>query len=296
MMIRADLHMHTCYSPDGEFTPAEMISLCRSEDLQVIAITDHNSTAATDEILDLCSLYPIRAIPGIEIDCNFEGIDLHLLGYNIHWKGPDFINLEHHVSQLMMDAFSGMIHNLKKLGMDVDEKEVLDCASGKPPTAELIAEVLLRDPASRGNALLEIYRPGGRRGDMPYINFYLDFFAQGKPAYVNIDFMKFSEAIDLVSSNGGIPVIAHPGLNFKGREEMVAQLIHQGARGLEVFNNYHSEEQIGYFAEIACKNKLVMTCGSDFHGKTKPLIKAGRYGTLDVYDRFVTEGIESLLI
>jgi 3',5'-nucleoside bisphosphate phosphatase len=54
------------------------------------------------------------------------------------------------------------------------------------------------------------YMAGGQRSDMPYLNFYHDFFAQGKPTYVNIDYIDFHEAIDLVRNNGGIPIIAHP--------------------------------------------------------------------------------------
>ncbi len=78
---------------------------------------------------------------------------------------------------------------------------------------------------------------------MPLINFYLDFFAQGKPAYVKIEHLDFKVAVDLVRSNGGIPVVAHPGLNLEGREEVAEELLDHGSSGLEVFNNYHHPDQ-----------------------------------------------------
>lgn len=56
---------------------------------------------------------------------------------------------------------------------------------------------------------------GGKRSDMPYINFYLDYFAQGKPAFVPIQYMSFRHAVEMIKDNGGIPIVAHPGLNLK---------------------------------------------------------------------------------
>ena len=65
---------------------------------------------------------------------------------------------------------------------------------------------------------------GGERSDMPYINFYLDYFAQGRPAFVPVEYMAFRDAVELVRDNGGVPVVAHPGLNFRGREETAGRL------------------------------------------------------------------------
>ena len=115
-------------------------------------------------------------------------------------------------------------------------------------------------------------------GDMPYINFYLDFGAQGRPAFVPVEYMSFRDAVELVRNNGGVPVVAHPGLNLRGRERIVEKLLERGAEGLEVFNNYHDDRQIAYFAPLVRRRGALMTCGSDFHGKTKPLIHVGRFG------------------
>ena len=154
---------------------------------------------------------------------------------------------------------------------------MLAAAAGKLPTMELIAEVMLPDAAC-DTPLLAPYREGGVRGDMPYINFYLDFGAQGRPAFVPMEYMNFRDAVELVRDNGGVPVVAHPGLNLRGRERIVEKLLERGAEGLEVFNNYHDDRQIAYFAPLVRRRGALMTCGSDFHGKTKPLIHVGRFG------------------
>jgi predicted metal-dependent phosphoesterase TrpH len=293
-MLRTDLHIHSEYSLDGELSVRNILSECRQVGLSVISITDHNLVTGISEAMRIAPEFALEVIPGVEIDCNYKGIDLHVLGYNISWLSPDFSDLEKQYTDKVMRSFTRMIENLSRLGIEVDGPEVLLKADGRLPSAELIAEVLLDNEKYQGNKKLDPYRPGGYRSDMPYINFYLDFFAQGKPAYVKIDYMNYAECVSLIKQNGGIPVVAHPGLNLKGREEIILELLDGGAEGLEVFNNYHTGEQIRYFADLALERKLWMTCGSDFHGKTKPLIKPGVYRTLSTYESSIGESMERL--
>ena len=168
-------------------------------------------------------------------------------------------------------------------GFRVDAGAVLAAADGKPPTGELIAEVMLSD-ANCHTPPLRPYMEGGERSDMPYINFYLDYFAQGRPAFVPVEYMDYRDAVELVRDNGGVPVVAHPGLNFRGREETAGRLLDRGAAGLEVFNNYHTPEQAVYFTSLALSKGASMTCGSDFHGKTKPRIAVGRFPSDSRFD------------
>ena len=136
---------------------------------------------------------------------------------------------------------------------------------------------------------------GGQRSDMPLINFYLDYFAQGKSAYVKMELLPFSEAVEVILDSGGIPVVAHPGHNFRGKEEVVADLLDQGAAGLEVFNNYHNLDQMEFFASLLTKRGGLMTSGSDFHGKTKPLIDIGAFPLLSPYQEKLEQSIEYIL-
>lgn len=295
-MLKVDLHIHSEHSLDGELPVYEILKTCKQTDLSVIAITDHNLVKGiSEEALIAASEFDIRVIPGIEIDCNYNGIDLHVLGYNINWKSLDFEKLEKQIAGKVMGSFSNMIDNLGKVGIRIDADEVLTFAAGKLPSTELIAEVLLGNRKYQGNEKLHPYRKGGERSDMPYINFYLDYFAQGQPAYVKIDYMDFRDAIDLIKANQGIPVVAHPGLNLRGREERIIELLDQGAEGLEAFNNYHDFEQIIYFATLAQQRNIIMTCGSDFHGKNKPLIKTGVFRSLPQFEAYAAESVSRLV-
>lgn len=293
-MIQTDLHMHSNFSNDGEYTVEMLIERCLINDIGVFSITDHNSVQANKEAEKFSSLKQLQYIPGIEIDCIYKGINLHVLGYNIEWQACAFVDLEKNVTHKVMQSFDQMIENTLALGFRIDKDAVLEYANGILPSAELIAEVMIKNKAYHTKPL-ERYLEGGDRSDMPYINFYLDYFAQGRQAFVPIDYISFDEAISLIRDNGGTPIVAHPGLNLAGREEIACELLDSGAMGLEVFNNYHTMEQIDYFALLVQQDNKLMTCGSDFHGKTKPLINIGQYKFKNEYEAYLRRSVLELI-
>lgn len=295
MEARADLHMHSHYSLDGEFSIKDLLAKCQEYKLNTISLTDHNSVKGVGEAIEMAYTAGISVIPGIEIDCIYKGIDLHILGYNIKWDSKEFSSLEDDVHRRIAGAFPEMLRLLRKSGISVDADEVIALAKGRPPCAEQIAEVLVTNPAYHSNPLLKPYLPGGSRSDMPYINFYHDYFAQGRTAYVKIDYMSYREAIDLIKSQDGIPVVAHPGVNLRNQEAVINELLDQGAQGLEAFNNYHDYDQIEYFAGIADRRHLLLTCGSDFHGKNKPLIVPGLFKQIPRFEEKVDKSIRVIL-
>lgn len=83
-----DLHMHTKYSMDGQFDPADLMRQCADAKVQAVAVTDHDSTRAIPEAREEASRLGLRLIPGIEISCQHEGKNFHLLGYGIHPDAP----------------------------------------------------------------------------------------------------------------------------------------------------------------------------------------------------------------
>lgn len=292
-MIDFDLHIHSANSNDGEFSAETIVAQCAARKLAVFALTDHNTVRGVGEAARAAQDAGLKFVPGIEIDCNFRGTDMHLLGYGIDCRSADFARLEESVSALERAAFGQMIENLLRLGFEVEGQAVLDKAAGGIPTGELIAEVMLSEERFHTPALRP-YMPDGVRGDMPYINFYLDYFAQGKPAHVPVEYMDFRTTVELVRDNGGVPVVAHPGLNFRGRERVAEELLEQGAAGLECFNNYHSPEQVAYFAPLVRRQGVLMSCGSDFHGKTKPRIAIGCFPFDEGYTDYLTDSVNNL--
>lgn len=292
-MIHTDLHIHSAYSNDGEFMLEDITNRCVAQGISLFSLTDHNCVKGTDEAIFYARKAGISFVPGIEIDCNYEGTNLHVLGYCINWKSNDFQELEADVCSKVMDSFGDMIDNIRKLGFVIDADSVLTKANGELPCGELIAEVMLSDEKYYSPQLAP-YMKGGSRGDMPYINFYLDYFAQGKPAFVPVNYISYQDAIEMIKGNGGTPIVAHPGLNLKGQESVVEQLLDNGAEGMEVFNNYHSIQQIDYFASLVKHRHRIMTCGSDFHGKTKPLINIGQFNVNREYEDYLNNSIKQI--
>lgn len=291
--IGIDLHIHSHHSSDGEYGVEQIVERCEREGIERFSITDHNSAKANKLGEEIAKQKGLKYISGIEIDCLYKGVNLHLLGYGVDWRCREFELLEREVEQKQRESIEQLVKNLAELGFRIDLRSVLDYAGGALPTAELIAEVMLSDPKF-DRPLLKPYTKGEERGDMPYINFYLDYCAQGKPAHVEIEYISFAEAVELIESKGGTPIVAHPGLNLKGQESIAAELLEAGAKGLEVFNNYHTLEQSELFASIVVEKGALMSCGSDFHGKTKPLIEVGQFGFIEQYESYLLESVDKL--
>ena len=86
------------------------------------------------------------------------------------------------------------------------------------------------------------------------------------------------EIIDTIHRNRGTAVLAHPGVNLKGKEFLLEDILKLGIDGIEAFSGYHSPEQAAEFYRAAQEHQIIVTCGSDYHGKTKPSIAIGQHG------------------
>ena len=84
--------------------------------------------------------------------------------------------------------------------------------------------------------------------------------------------------VELIKDTGGIPILAHPKKPFGCDSETLKAILDCGVRGLEVFSSYHSPEEIACYLQIVKETSCLVTCGSDFHGKTKPSIEMGVSG------------------
>lgn len=283
MSLHIDLHMHSKYSDDGEFTPAELVQQCKEAGVEVMSITDHDSARANAEARKEAQRLGIKYISGIEIDCTFLDINFHLLGYGIDDESPDFTELEAKILTGESNASVKRLELTRKLGFNISESElnaISDITDGTGIwTGEIFAEILLGKSEYLNHQLLKPYRENGDRGDNPYVNFYWDFYVQGKPCYVKVDYPKLEEAIDIIHKNGGKAVFAHPGHNLKGRFELFDEIVKTGINGVEVFCSYHNKETAEYFYKKAQQFDLIITCGSDYHGKTKPSVKLGETGS-----------------
>lgn len=270
-----DLHMHSYHSDDGEFTPTELVEKCAAAGVKIMAIADHNWVKAIAEEKEAAATKGIKVIPAIEIDCTFKGLNFHVLGYGINYENPIFNELGENVEKQELACSIKKLELTNKLGFDLTKEQLDKLSTNGVWTGEMFGEALLADPRYQDNEILRPYRKGGARSDNPFVNFYWDFYAQGKPCYTEIKFPTLQETIKIINDNGGVAVLAHPGNNLKNNFELFDDMVAVGLQGVEVFSSYHSPEVIEYFLNKGKEHNLLLTGGSDFHGKTKPAITIG---------------------
>lgn len=161
------------------------------------------------------------------------------------------------------------------MGIAFDEKRIQELSPGGITTGEAIGEAAMEYDVEKKNPLLQPYYPGGERSDNPFVNFYWDICAPGKPAYVEIFYPSVSAIVELLHQQNALAIVAHPGMNAKEQMDRIHDLLQLGVDGFEVFSSYHSEQQTQFYYDLAKSHGLYMTCGSDFHGKTKPAVHIG---------------------
>lgn len=282
-----DLHMHTFISNDGEFMPDELMELCGRAGLKTVAIADHNSTRAYKLAAQKAEHLGIELIPAVELDCTFQGTDLHVLGYGIDTEYEKYRAIEKELLAKEQEASTKRVELVEAAGVKINHEVALSLAHDGVLTGEVIAETALMD--SCNHELLKEYLPGGTRSDNPFVNFYWDWCSQGKIAYVPIEFISLESAVAVILESGGIPVLAHPGNNVKEDEKLLEGICSKGVCGMEVFSSYHSKEQTGFYLKWAQERNLLITAGSDFHGKTKPSISLGKMDTYGMEEQIYRE-------
>ncbi|MBI4609963.1 MAG: PHP domain-containing protein [Candidatus Rokubacteria bacterium] len=271
-----DLHTHTTAS-DGSLAPRELIREAARRGVRVLAITDHDSTDGLTEALDEAARHPpMRLVPGIEINCDVEGGEIHILGYlldyEIQWF-QEFCRAQRAERAVRVHRIAA---RLAELGMPIDAKEVFDLVKEGSAGRPHIAQVMV----SRG------YVKSVREAFDRYLH-------AGGPAHVPRKKLVPADAVAVVRKAQGVPVLAHPGLARK--DELIPGLVQAGLMGIECYYQEHSAGQTAAYLQMCKDLALVATGGSDFHG---PHIgRTNAMGTphvpLAVYDALLAKAREA---
>lgn len=272
---RYDLHLHSNFSHDGELGVEDIFKQAKQRGIQCISITDHNSVKANHAAMRMSELYGIDYIPGIELDCMYEGRRVHILGYFIQYNADIYAHIEN--ENLMNEKKAGLarVQRFEEFsGLKINTDVLLENNRFQIITGEMIARYVLHKPSFQKEPLLQPYLKGNR-SDRPYENFYKDFFSYGAPCYVPIRFPSLKDALDVISLTGGISVLAHPGKAFAHDDAFIERLFDEGIEGIEVFTPYHDKSTMAKYLKFATERNLFITGGSNFHGKAKPQLQMG---------------------
>ena len=144
-----DLHMHSSYSNDGEFSPRELMELCFNGGIKVAAVADHNSVRGVKEANLYADKLGIKLIPAVELDCSFHGVDLHVLGYGIDVTYPAFDKVEHEVEEKERATSLKRIMLVRKMGIFFHDSDVMKLSKNGVVTGEMIAKTALNDDRNK---------------------------------------------------------------------------------------------------------------------------------------------------
>ena len=262
-----DLHTHTNYS-DGELSPMELIKLAIEKNIGTIAITDHDTLEGIKQIdrnNPLIVNSGIRIINGIELSAKVNKGIMHILGYGIDLDNKE---LNEKMSILKDNSINSVLSIMEQIKRDYgirfrynDIKFLVNANHnlGRPDLARLCIKY------GYAKTVQEAF-------DKYLIDAYNKTRQVGKG-------ISYQECIDLILNSGGIPVLAHPkSLELKEKEFLILlrKMITSGLKGIEVYHSSHTKEEMEYYLSIVNKYNLLISGGSDYHGKSvKPEVELG---------------------
>lgn len=244
-------------------SPSEIVSKAAAIGLDAIAITDHDTLSGIPEAIDTGAKLGIQTIVGLEISAVYNPGTMHILGYFKTFPAGLEKNLEF-VQEGRRRRFPRIIEKLNKLGLAVTIDDVATIANGAQIGRPHIAKALIN------------------KGYVPDLETaFSQYLAKGRPAYVEKDKMTAEDALSLICTYGGLPVLAHPfTLELQSHELnlLIAKLKDRGLKGVEVNYPEHSKAQKKLYASIAHDLDLFITGGTDYHGPGRNSISIGDFG------------------
>jgi 3',5'-nucleoside bisphosphate phosphatase len=250
--LRIDLHSHTNCS-DGALTPQELIERAVNFQIDVLAITDHDTVKGLDSAKQtiLEKKIPLTLIDGIEISTQWQGFEIHIVGLNIAPEHEALQSLISKQQQRREARAIAMGEKLAKCGFNDVYTEAKALAGQGSITRAHFARVLLhRGVVSKMQAAFDKY------------------IGKGQRAYVNPNWCSIEEAVTTIHAAGGVAVMAHPiryGLSTKWLRRLIVDFKAADGNGLEVVLPQMNNEQRKLMLSFCLEYDLHASMGSDFH-------------------------------
>ncbi|MFF9047903.1 PHP domain-containing protein [Streptomyces parvulus] len=261
--MRIDLHTHSTAS-DGTDTPAQLVRKAAAAGLDVVALTDHDTTRGHAEALAALP-EELTLVTGAELSCRLDGVSMHMLAYLFDPEEPAFLAERELVRDDRVPRARGMVAKLNELGVPITWEQVAriagDGSVGRPHVASALVEI----------------------GVVPTVGdaFTADWLADGGRAFVPKHETDPFEALRLIKAAGGVAVFAHPAAVKRGRtvpESAIADLAAAGLDGIEIDHMDHDADTRARLRGVADELGLLATGSSDYHGSRKTCV-LGQYTT-----------------
>jgi len=246
---KSDLHTHTKES-DGALTADQLIDRAKKKGLKTIAITDHDTINGYKKARDAASEAGIELIPGIEITALWNSREVHILAYLFDPEDPKLLSLLKRQRQARIKRMKDIVEVLQKQGLDISLDEVrAESGTGSPGRPHTAAVLISKGyVASVAEA-------------------FIRYLSSDKLEGITTDYASVAEVVEIVKGAHGVLSLAHPGPLYSEKE--INMLLEFGIDGIECIHPSHNFNLQRSFTKMAESKHLLITGGSDFHGKRK---------------------------
>lgn len=264
--MKIDLHSHTHYS-DGHLSPKELIDRAHNMQIDVLAITDHDTVDAIQEAIDYQSSQKrmLHIVPGIELSTSWHGFDIHILGLNVNHQCRSFLGkLEHQTLEREQRAHR-IAEKLAKSGVPEIYPEAKRLAGkGQMSRAHFARAMVNRGAVKDAESAFQKY------------------LGKGKKAHVKPNWISIQQAVAWIHAAAGEAVLAHPGhydMTTKWLRRLLSEFKTAGGDAMEVNHSHLSAQKRDLLKALAIEHNLKASAGSDFHFPNR-WTELGRYLTL----------------
>jgi predicted metal-dependent phosphoesterase TrpH len=251
--MKADFHMHSCFS-DGSETIMQIFSIAKERGLKAAAITDHDTILGMKEEEKASKKYCIPYIPAAEFTAAEKRMKFHVLGYGIDPENPELLRYSNCFLEQMNERSRLQIRKMQRDGIEIEEKEFFEKARGGPLYRAKLLGVLADHGILKREEIMESLH---------------SYFGKGAP-YEEEDrfhYRSFYEVCTMIKEAGGNVVLAHPGkIKRKDVQLYHALLREECLDGVEVYHHDNPEDVRAELLAVAGDRHLMVTGGSDYHG------------------------------
>jgi predicted metal-dependent phosphoesterase TrpH len=246
---KADLHTHTNES-DGSLTAEQLIDRAKKKGLKTLAITDHDTISGYMKGREAAQAAGIELIPGVEITALWDSREVHILAYLFNPGHAKFQELLKRQRLARVKRMRQIVEALNKQGIDITMDEVRAESGTGSPGRPHAASVLI----SKGYVA-------------SVAEAFIRYLKSEKLEGIKTDYATIGEVVDTVKEANGVLSLAHPGPLYNEKE--INALLEFGLDGLECIHPSHTYALQRNFTKMAESKHLLITGGSDFHGKGK---------------------------
>ncbi|GKU24990.1 PHP domain-containing protein [Clostridium folliculivorans] len=263
MNYKVDFHTHTIFS-DGGSTPEEMIDDAIAGEVKAIALTDHDNIEGICEVSRLAKENNIDFLSGIEISalCK-DGRIIHILGIGIDFDNSEFLKAYNEMKQARHESVSNILSIIKQQGINIDINQLKENSFRKYLDRYDVYKYFIE------NKMCETAQGIWDK--------YLDPIPYGEKELFRVE-----DAIKVIKQAGGLSFLAHynkhmgfAGLDNDQIEEEISYLVSLGLDGVERYYPSYSEEDYKFLDYLINRYNLMISGGTDYHGKNRPDIKIG---------------------